>query len=276
MPLPNLIPLGALVVAAMMAALWLVQRRTRDAGIVDVGWAAGLGVLALLYAALVDGDPGRRALVAVLAATWSFRLAGYLLVDRIVGKPEDGRYQTLRARWGARAQARFFVFFQVQALVDVILSLTFLVAMRKGAAPLDALDVAGVAVWVLAVAGESVADRQLARFRADPANRGRTCRAGLWRLSRHPNYFFEWLHWWAYVVLALGAPFWWLTLVAPALMLYFLLKVTGIPATEAQALASRGDDYRDYQRTTSAFVPWFPKRQGSGVRVPGSGNNESA
>jgi len=157
-------------------------------------------------------------------------------------------------------QARLFVFFQVQALVDVVLAVPFLVAMRKVGTPFDALDVAGVAVWVVAVVGESVADRQLARFRADPANRGRTCRAGLWRFSRHPNYFFEWVHWWAYVVLALGAPFWWLTLVAPALMLYFLLKVTGIPATEAQALASRGDDYRDYQRTTSAFVPWFPKR----------------
>jgi steroid 5-alpha reductase family enzyme len=100
MPLPNLILLGGFVMAAMMAGLWLVQRRTGDAGIVDVGWAAGLCVLALLYAAFVDGDPLRRALVAVLAATWSFRLAGYLLVDRVLGKAEDGRYQTLRAKWG--------------------------------------------------------------------------------------------------------------------------------------------------------------------------------
>jgi len=264
MALPNLILLGALAVSAMMAALWLVQRRTRDAGIVDVGWAAGLGVLALLYAALVDGDPLRRALVAVLAAAWSFRLAGYLLVDRIVGKPEDGRYQTLRAKWGARAQARLFVFFQIQALVDVVLAVPFLVAMRKPGTPFDALDVAGVAVWVVAVVGESAADRQLARFRADPANRGRTCRAGLWRFSRHPNYFFEWVHWWAYVVLALGAPFWWLTLVAPALMLYFLLRVTGIPPTEAQALRTRGDAYRRYQETTNAFFPWFPRGERAG------------
>ena len=254
----HLLLTGWIAMAAMMAALWLVQRARRDAGVVDVGWAAGLGLLAVLDAVASGGDPLRRALVAVMAGGWSLRLAWHLLADRIVGKPEDGRYRTLRARWGERAQARFFVFFQAQALLDVLLSLPFLVAMRGGGR-LGATGVAGVLVWATAVLGEAAADAQLARFRADPANRGRTCRAGLWRTSRHPNYFFEWLHWWAYVLLAIGSPAWWVALVGPALMLAFLLKVTGIPATEAQALASRGEDYRDYQRTTSAFIPWFRK-----------------
>jgi steroid 5-alpha reductase family enzyme len=118
----------------------------------------------------------------------------------------------------------------------------------------------GVALWLVAVVGESVADRELAAHRADPSRRGATCRSGLWRYSRHPNYFFEWLHWWTYVIIAAGAPWWWVALAGPAVMTFFLFKVTGIPATEAQALATRGDDYRDYQRTTSVFVPWFPKR----------------
>jgi steroid 5-alpha reductase family enzyme len=253
-----LLLLGWALMAAMMAVLWLVQRARGDAGVVDVGWAAGLGALAVLYAAAGGGPPLRRAVVAAMAAVWSLRLALHLLTDRIVGKPEDGRYRTLRARWGGRAQLRFFVFFQVQALVDVALSLPFLVAMRVPG-PLTAWGVAGIAVWALAVAGEAAADAQLARFRADPANRGRTCRVGLWRTSRHPNYFFEWLHWWSYVALAVGASYWWVTLLAPAAMLYFLLRVTGIPPTEAQALASRGEDYRQYQRTTSVFIPWFPK-----------------
>ena len=268
----HLLVTGWVAMAAMMAALWLVQRARRDAGVVDVGWTAGLGALALWYALAGGGDPLRRGLVAVMAGGWSLRLAWHLLADRIVGKPEDGRYQKLRARWGGRAQARFFVFFQAQAVADVVLSLPFLAAMR-GDRALGAAGLAGVAVWVVAVLGEALADAQLARFRADPATRGRTCRIGLWRLSRHPNYFFEWLHWWAYVLLALGAPAWWLALVGPALMLAFLLKVTGIPATEAHALASRGDEYRDYQRSTSAFVPWFPKRQGIGDRGPGSGKD---
>ena len=117
----------------------------------------------------------------------------------------------------------------------------------------------GLALYVLAIGGEWMADRQLTRFRNDPDNRGRTCRTGLWRYSRHPNYFFESLHWWAYVVMAIGLPSWWLTLIAPVLMTISLLFVSGIPLAEAQALASRGDDYRDYQRRTSPFIPWFPK-----------------
>ena len=263
---------GWVAMAAMMAALWLVQRARRDAGVVDVGWTAGLGALALWYALAGGGDPLRRGLVAAMAGGWSLRLAWHLLADRVVGKPEDGRYRELRSRWGERAQARFFVFFQAQAAADVVLSLPFLAAMC-GERALGATGLAGVAVWAVAVLGETLADAQLARFRADPGNRGRTCRAGLWRLSRHPNYFFEWLHWWAYVLLALGSPAWWLSLVGPVLMLVLLLEVTGIPATEAHALASRGEEYRDYQRTTSAFVPWFPKRQGTGDRGPGSGKD---
>ena len=255
---------GWLVMAAVMAALWVVQRARRDAGVVDVGWAAGLGLLAVLYAVLAAGPPLRRLLVAAMAGAWSLRLAWYILVNRVLGKPEDGRYQTLRSKWGDRAQSRFFVFFQLQALVDVIFSLPYLVAMTNPTPGLGVWGLAGVLVWVVAVVGEALADGQLAAFRADPANRGRTCRVGLWRLSRHPNYFFEWLHWWSYVLLAVGSPWWALTLVGPALMLFFLFKVTGIPATEAQALASRGEDYRDYQRTTSAFVPWFPRRRGEG------------
>ena len=106
-----------------------------------------------------------------------------------------------------------------------------------------------------------LADRQLVRFKRRPESRGKTCREGWWRYSRHPNYFFEWLHWWSYVALAAGSSYWWVTLLAPAAMLHFLLNVTGIPPTEAQALASRGEDYRQYQRTTSVFIPWFPKKE---------------
>jgi steroid 5-alpha reductase family enzyme len=181
-------------------------------------------------------------------------------VNRVRGKDEDGRYQTLRARWGDQAQSRFMVFFQAEGFLDVLLSLPFVVVVNIDVRELTIWAYVAIGLWVIAVAGETTADRQLAAFRADPANRGTTCRRGLWRYSRHPNYFFEWLHWWTYVLIAIGNTFWWATLVGPALMAFFLFKVTGIPATEAQAVASRGDDYRDYQRTTSAFVPWPPKQ----------------
>ncbi len=137
--------------------------------------------------------------------------------------------------------------------------------MRKpsrNAAPLSAI--AGwlsLSIWCVGMIGLAVADRQLARFKADRGNRGRTCCRGLWRYSRHPNYFFESIHWWAYAPLAWGTSFGWIALVVPMLLLYFVLFVTGIPPTEAQSLASRGEDYRRYQRTTSRFIPWFPRKE---------------
>jgi steroid 5-alpha reductase family enzyme len=244
-------------VAVLMVLFWLVQRHTGDAGIVDVVWAAGVGLLAVLFSALADGAPQRRLLIGVLAFTWSARLALYLL-RRVLRLPEDGRYQKLRQEWGDDTQWKLFWFFQVQAVWSVLFAAPMLVA-ASNPQPFGILDVLGAAVWVVAVSGEWIADRQLARFRTNPANRGRVCRDGLWRYSRHPNYFFEWVHWWAYVLIGWTGPYGWLTLMGPALMLFFLFKITGIPPTEANALASRGDAYREYQRTTSVFFPWPPE-----------------
>ena len=192
----------------VFAGLWLVQRRTGDAGIVDVGWSLSLGAMAAFYALVLDADPLRRALVAALAGLWSVRLAAHL-VARNRGRPEDGRYRRLREAWGAAAQAKLFRFFQFQAVAAVLLSLPMLSAMMSGAPAVSAWTVAGAVVALVAIAGEAAADRQLERFRADPSNRGRTCRAGWWAWSRHPNYFFEWLVWFAWPLLAAGSPWLW-------------------------------------------------------------------
>lgn len=256
----------ALVAVATMLALWLRQRRTRDASPVDVGWAALLGAAALFAAVTGAGDPLRRALVGVMGGGWGLRLAWHLYTDRVRGRGEDGRYQDLRARLGSRAQAWFLVFFQFQALLVVLLATPFLLACAA-AQPPGGWDLAAVLVWLLALGGESCADAQLRRFKADPAHRGRTCTVGLWRWSRHPNYFCEWLMWCAYAALAWPGPLGPVALGAPALLLFLVLKVTGIPPTEARALASRGADYRRYQRTTSAFFPW-PPRPDPGAGAP--------
>lgn len=256
---------GLGMVSLLMAILWLIQRIKTDAGVVDVGWAGGVGILAIWFAATSGSEIpfNRRLMVGGLGAIWAFRLAAYLLFNRVLGKShEDGRYQVLRAHFGSRAQLYFFWFFQAQSLLAVFFAVPFMVALhapRAGVNGWSLWDIAGIVIWGLAVGGESLADAQLAGHRANPENRGKTCRAGLWNLSRHPNYFFEWLHWWAWVCFGFGHPLWVLSLCAPSLMLYFLLRVTGIPYTEAQALRSRGDDYRRYQEEVSMFFPWFPQ-----------------
>jgi steroid 5-alpha reductase family enzyme len=244
--------------AVLMVGIWLVQRRTGNAGIVDVAWTAGLGVIALGFALWVDGPAWRRWALALLAGGWSLRLAAYLF-RRVVGHEEDARYQDLRREWGAAAQRNLFLFYQAQAFSAALFALPFAAILAKPPSAPGFWDVAGVAIWIIAVAGEAIADAQLARFKSDPSNRGRICEDGLWGWSRHPNYFFEWLHWWAYVALAAGSPLFGWSLAGPAAMLHFLVNVTGIPTTEKRMLASRGDAFRDYQRRVSAFVPLPPR-----------------
>ncbi len=236
---------------------WLWQKRHRNAGIVDVVWAAGVGGAAVVAAVLGDGAWIPRALLALLGGIWGLRLAGHLL-HRVLGEPEDGRYAHLRKTFG-QDQRKWFAFFQFQALLIVLFALPFAAVARNPVAGVTPWIVAGIAFWLLSVVGEAIADHQLARFRGNPANKGKTCRDGLWRYSRHPNYFFEWLHWFVYVCLAVGSPLWWLAWAGPLVMFVFLRWVSGIPYTEAQALRTRGDDYRDYQQATPMLFPWFPK-----------------
>ncbi|MDJ0521979.1 MAG: DUF1295 domain-containing protein [Planctomycetota bacterium] len=251
---------GLAVLAVGMFALWLHQKRTGNAAIVDAGWAAGLGVLAVGYAFTMDGLLLRRVLVGGMVGLWSLRLASLLYFGRIRGRPEEGRYVRLREIWGERQEVRLLQFFLGQALLAVLLSLAFLPAMLDTRA-LGLLDGAALLLFVLALGGESLADRQLDRFKADPANKGRVMDRGLWSWSRHPNYFFEWLLWIAFVLPGLTAPWGLLSLLAPAAMLFFVLKVTGIPPSEAQALRSRGDAYRDYQQRVSPFFPLPPRKE---------------
>ena len=246
---------GWAVLAGALGLLWVRQLSTRNATSVDVAWSAGLAFLAALYPWFAEGDIVLRALVGTLGAVWGLRLAWHLFSDRVLrATEEDGRYRAIREHFGPKANLFLFFFYQGQAAVAVLFSLPMLAAMSRDS--LDGWTFAGVAVWIVAVVGETIADRQLARFRRDPANRGRVCKVGLWRYSRHPNYFFEWVHWLSYLLIGHGTP---LTWIGPVGMLLFLFRLTGIPYTEMQAIKSRGERYREYQRTTSVFFPWFPR-----------------
>ena len=253
------VQIGLIVCSIIMFAGWLVAWKRQNASHVDLLWTLNLGLLAVFYAMYGSGDVVQRWLIGSMAAIWSLRLSYHIFIDRIWGKSEDGRYVALRKRWGRNAGFYFLIFFLAQAGLDIIFSLSYLIAAQVSSTRLEISAIVGIVIWGVSVGGEAIADRQLARFRADPANKGKTCQIGLWRYSRHPNYFFEWLHWWSYVAMSVHSPYFWLTLISPALMLFFLFKITGIPATEAHALQSRGEEYRRYQQTTSAFFPWFPK-----------------
>ncbi len=251
---------GALWVCGLQAVLWLWHLRSDNAGWVDVGWALGLGGLAILDGVFGPGDPQRRMLVACMGGVWGLRLGLHL--GRRVSRDshEDGRYQQIRKDWGGNIRLKFFFFFQAQALLDLLLSLPFLWVALDGSKGLHWTLWLGLGLWLISILGEGIADEQLHRFKADPSSHGKTCRMGLWRYSRHPNYFFEWLIWVAFFLLAVASPWGWTAMLCPVVMLYFLLRVTGIPYTEAQSLRSRPEDYRRYQRETSAFLPWFPKK----------------
>jgi steroid 5-alpha reductase family enzyme len=244
----------------LMLMVWILALRINNLGIVDIAWSYSFLPLVIVFAAMAHGDPTRRWLVAGMGGLWSLRLGTYVGLRVIKGHPqEDVRYGKFRAEWKAKLKSISFGFFQLQALSIGALSTVFLLPCLNSHPGLTPLEGAGMAIWLVAFAGESLADAQLKHFRADAKNSGRICQVGLWKYSRHPNYFFEWLVWVGFFVFAWDSPGGCFTVLCPGLMLYFLLRVTGIPLTEEFSVKSKGDAYRQYQQTTSAFVPWFKK-----------------
>lgn len=253
--------LTALVaLCGVFALLYLFARKLDNYGIVDIAWSYAFALLALFYAVAGPGWPLRKALLAAMATLWSLRL-GTHLYRRVMGHHpiEDGRYVQLRKDWAGNFARKMFGFFQLQAASIVLLGAAFWVVCLNPAPALHLFELIGAGLWLAALSGEALADAQLAAFKRDAANRGRVCAVGLWRFSRHPNYFFEWMIWVSFFVFALGSPHGWVAIIGPASILYLLVRVTGIPLTEEQSLRSKGDAYRRYQQTTSAFIPWFPR-----------------
>ncbi len=249
-----------LACCAIMVAAWLWAHRIHNAGVVDVFWAFNFPVIAIIaYFSSPGWDPRKLAICGMFIVS-GIRLGTHLAI-RVIGHldEEEGRYRQLRKEWAPNPDRKFFGFFQLQALSNVLLATPLFIASAHASQQFSPLEIAGIALWGIAFCGETIADRQLAAFKKDPAGKGKVCDAGLWNYSRHPNYFFEWLQWTAWFVFALGSPYGWLAAISPLSILYLLLKVTGIPATEEQSLRSKGELYKNYQRETSVFIPWFKK-----------------
>lgn len=258
-PLLALIALAGL--CAAFALCFVFARRIDNFGIVDVAWSYAFAALAVFYAATASGWLPRRLLLAALVTIWSLRLGTHLALRVARHHPEeDTRYRQLRLDWSARFLPKMAGFFQLQAASVVLLALPFLLSARNPSPSFAPLEFAGALLWLVALSGEALADAQLAAFKRHPSHRDRVCDVGLWRYSRHPNYFFESLIWFAYALFAAASPWGWLGFLSPAIILYLLLRVTGVPLAEAQSLRSRGDAYRAYQRRTSPFLPLPPRR----------------
>jgi steroid 5-alpha reductase family enzyme len=249
-----------------MIGAWAIALCTGRSGWIDAIWSFAIGVAGVVaaLAPLHRGEPqtARQIVVAALAAIWSLRL-GLHIVQRTAGGGDDPRYARLREEWGGTYRRRLLLFLQIQAAAALLLALSILVAAHNPATGMRLADWLGVSLLVIAIAGEGIADRQLTRFRLDPANKGGVCDIGLWSVSRHPNYFFQWVGWLAYTVIAIdptgGYAWGWIALSGPALMYWLLVYASGIPPLEAHMLRSRGDAFRAYQARVNAFWPGPPR-----------------
>ena len=254
----ELILWGAALTCGWMVLAWVFAFSRNNAAWVDVAWTFAFSMVSAFFCVMGQAPFVRKTLLALMVGVWSLRLGIYLL-RRVASHPEDPRYGQMRSLLPGRPWLLFFFVFQLQGLLVGVLSIPFGLMASHTARELSVWEVAGLALWLVGLCGEAVADAQLVKFKKNPENAGRVCRSGLWRYSRHPNYFFEWVVWVGFGTAALGSPNGWAGLIAPVVMFLLLTRVTGIPPAEAASLKSRGDAYRVYQRETSAFFPLPPR-----------------
>ena len=250
--------IAALILVTLFTFTWWLSVRLENYSFVDVTWALSFAPVVAWLAFSGEGWLSRRIGIAVLISAWSLRLGLYLWRRVASHHPrEDARYAVLRQKWAANPPKAFFWFFNAQAVLVWLLMLPVFLISNRPETHWSTLELLGLALWAVALLGEGIADAQLAAFKRANRDPQAICQSGLWHYSRHPNYFFQSLLWWGLFLMALPAPWGWTAIIAPLAMLHFLLNVTGIPLTEKLALEKRGEAFREYQRTTSAFVPWF-------------------
>ncbi len=266
----RMLVLCGLAMSLAMAITWEVQQVLRSSRWVDASWSFAVGAVAAVASLLpFDGVVWRQILVTALVFLWSFRLAGHL-VGRNRSGADDPRYRTLAEQWGADAPRRMFWFLQSQAMVGTVLVVSVALAAHRPDTAWLLQDFIGALLLMAAILGETLADWQLTVFRRNKAQGKIVCDCGLWRWSRHPNYFFEWLGWVAFALIGAdftGSYLWgWLAVAAPAVMYWALVHVSGIPPLEQHMLCTRGEAYPAYQERTSAFFLWPPRRRATARR----------
>ncbi|NLE44756.1 MAG: DUF1295 domain-containing protein [Chloroflexi bacterium] len=253
--------IAALAIVGLMTLIWIVSLILRNSSIVDIFWGPGFVLTGWIYFALTpDGFSIRKWIVAILVTVWGLRLGGYILY-RNWGKPEDFRYRKFREDAGSKWWwYSYFQTFLLQGVLMWIISIPLLGAQISSTpARLTVVDVIGIVLWGIGFFFESVGDLQMTRFKANPANRGKVLDSGVWRYTRHPNYFGDATQWWSYYLFALAAGAYW-TVFSPVMMTLLLLRVSGVALLE-KTLTETKPQYKEYIETTSAFLPWFPRKR---------------
>ena len=244
--------------AAALLLLWLISLGLKNASIIDIFWGLGFVIVAWLSLVLSGEWMTKPILLTLLVSIWGMRLSGYL-AWRNVGKPEDYRYAAMREKHGPQFPiVSLFTVFGLQGLLTAIISLPLQVGIQQ-AGELNAVSWLGIAVWFIGLAFESIGDYQMARFKTQNSNRGKVMNQGLWRYTRHPNYFGDFLIWWGFYLVAADSANWWWTAIGPLLMSFLLIRVSGVRLLE-NSLRSRIDGYEQYLKSTSAFLPLPPKQ----------------
>jgi len=255
-----------IVIEGLMLLFWIIYLVQKQINALDVAWGLSFMMSGLIYYILGEGYPWRKLLIFLIVSVWSLRLVNYYIKRFQMGQ-DDRRYLAMLDNCKVafftqigNLKLKIFCLFILQGLLVTILSLPFALMVQNQAPFFSTFEVFGLLIWMGGLIGETVADSQLHAFKQNSNNVSRVCEEGLWKYSRHPNYFFEWLVWIGYSLMALSSPMGWLGIVSPILIVYLLLKVSGIPYAEEEALRTKGDAYRDYQQKTSAFFPWFRKK----------------
>jgi steroid 5-alpha reductase family enzyme len=247
----------ALALLVYVVGLWLLSLPLHDVSIVDPGWGFGFVIVAWIAAAVGDGCPARRWLLAGLVSVWGLRLAGYLVARKLRDRREDPRYTEMRDRYGPRFPLiSLVVVFLLQGVLIWVVSLPVQGSAPQGDA-LSVLDFVGVAFWAVGLFFEAVGDFQMSRFKSDPAHRGQVMDRGLWRYTRHPNYFGDFMVWWGIYLIALSTGGAWWTIVGPLVMSTLLIRVSGKGHLEQRMMSRPG--YAEYVARTSGFFPRPPR-----------------
>lgn len=256
----NLFLLTAFLLLCLMTLVFLLALKLQDNSIVDVVYGLGFVLIGWSGWIAYGSHETRQLLLLAMVSLWGLRLAGHVALRKQNEDGEDPRYRQWRESWGKTFVWRSYLqIYLLQGTVIYLVALPLLLVIQNAGGPLGWLDLLGVSIWLVGFAFEAIGDWQLLQFKRDPGNRGRIMQYGLWRFTRHPNYFGEATLWWGIYLVALAAPLGWLALISPLLIAFLLLKVSGIPMLEERYAGNR--EFEKYKQQTNAFFPWFPKRQ---------------